>query len=80
MTMTVTGQEVSTGDGQACLGDPLAAVLWLARQCRELGSPLRAGEVVLSGALGPMRPLAPGAHVHATIHGLGEVSAHLSQE
>jgi 2-oxo-3-hexenedioate decarboxylase/2-keto-4-pentenoate hydratase len=36
--------------------------------------------VILSGALGPMRPLAPGAAVHATIPGLGDVSARLSQE
>ncbi|KQY50104.1 MULTISPECIES: 2-keto-4-pentenoate hydratase [unclassified Nocardioides] len=74
MTMSINGEEVSTGNGAACLGDPLKAVAWLAHQARTFGEPLRAGQVILSGALGPMRPLAPGDHVTATITGLGTVS------
>jgi len=74
MSMSIDGTEASTGNGAACLGDPLEAVAWLARQARELGDPLRAGEIVLSGALGPMRPVAAGAHVSADITGLGTVS------
>jgi 2-keto-4-pentenoate hydratase len=73
MRMTVTGQQESAGEGTACLGDPLLALQWLARQCRDLGNPLRAGETVLSGALGPMRPVGPGASVRADIMGLGSV-------
>lgn len=79
MRMTVTGAEDSTGTGAACLGDPLAAVAWLAHRARELGEPLRAGQVVLSGALGPMRPVTPGAEAHATISGLGAVSVRFSE-
>lgn len=79
MRMTVTGQEESTGVGSDCLGDPLLAVQWLARQARELGDPLRAGEVILSGALGPMRAVAPGAVADATISGLGTVSVSFSK-
>lgn len=75
MTMTVTGEPDSTGSGADCLGDPLLALKWLARQARDLGAPLRAGQVVLSGALGPMRPVAPGAEVVATVSGLGSVTA-----
>ena len=74
MSMSVDGDVVSTGNGTACLGDPLEAVLWLARQARALGDPLRAGQVILSGALGPMRAVAPGASVTAEISGLGTVS------
>lgn len=80
MTMSVDGQVVSTGSGSACLGDPLHALQWLARQARDLGDPLRAGQVVLSGALGPMRPVHPGARVTATITGLGTVTATFSEE
>lgn len=78
MHMSVTGADDSTGTGAASLGDPIAAVVWLARQARELGEPLRAGQVILSGALGPMRAVEPGADVHVTITGLGTVSAHFS--
>ncbi|WP_413098281.1 2-keto-4-pentenoate hydratase [Streptomyces sp. Inha503] len=75
MAMTLDGHEASTGDGAACLGDPLEALLWLARTAREFGDPLRAGQVVLSGALGPLVPVGPGAVVHAEISALGSVSA-----
>lgn len=79
MRMTVTNQDESTGNGLACLGDPLLAVQWLARQARVLGQPLLAGHVVLSGALGPMRPVEAGAEVNATISGLGSVSVRFSE-
>ncbi|MDA3625264.1 fumarylacetoacetate hydrolase family protein [Saccharopolyspora sp. WRP15-2] len=75
MEMAVDGHQVSTGVGTACLGDPVAAVGWLARTARDLGQPLRAGQVVLSGALGPMKPVAAGNAVTATLSGLGAVTA-----
>ncbi|MFC6704285.1 2-keto-4-pentenoate hydratase [Flexivirga alba] len=75
MRMTLDGQEVSTGTGAACLGDPLAALSWLARTARDFGSPLRAGQVVLSGALGPIAAVHAGNVVSATVSGLGEVTA-----
>ena len=74
MSLTINGEEKSAGNGAACLGDPLNALLWLDRQARDLGEPLRAGQVVLSGALGPMRPIERGAQVSAHITGLGSVS------
>lgn len=80
MRMRVDGEVVSTGNGAACLGDPLEALAWLARTAREYGEPLRAGQVVLSGALGPMRDVHPGAVVSATISGLGSVTATFSKE
>lgn len=75
MSMSIDGIEVSTGTGAACLGDPLEALRWLAVTARDLGDPLRAGQVVLSGALGPMAPVAAGNTVTAEITGLGSVSA-----
>ncbi|WP_416955402.1 2-keto-4-pentenoate hydratase [Streptomyces sp. Agncl-13] len=78
MRLYADGKLVSAGDGTACLGDPLAALLWLARTAREFGDPLRAGQVVLSGALGPLVPTPPGTTVRAELTGLGTVSATFS--
>lgn len=74
MRMTSNGRVVSQGSGDACLGDPLNALLWLAAKTRDLGDPLRAGEIVLSGALGPMHSVAAGESVRAELTGLGSVS------
>jgi 2-keto-4-pentenoate hydratase len=75
MTMYVDEELVSEGSGAACLGDPLNALLWLAETVRDFGAPLRAGQVVLSGALGPMFATSPGVTVRAEISSLGAVTA-----
>jgi 2-keto-4-pentenoate hydratase len=80
MHLYADGRHVSEGTGDACLGDPLAALAWLARTVRDFGSPLRAGEIVLSGALGPMVPAPPGSRIRAEISGLGPVTALFSAE
>ena len=69
MTLSINGEIRSSGNGAACLGDPVAALRWLAVQCHRFGDPLRAGQVVLSGALGPFVPFAPGDRVEASISG-----------
>lgn len=80
MRLAVGGVVESTGDGRACLGDPLAALEWLARTAVELGDPLRAGELVLSGALGPMVAVRTGDRVQAEISGLGTVEVSFEEE
>jgi 2-oxopent-4-enoate hydratase len=75
MTMWRHDDVVSEGAGADCMGDPLHAVAWLARTARELGAPLRAGDVVLSGALGPVVPIVAGDVFRAEITGIGAVSA-----
>lgn len=71
MALEVNDAVVSLGAGVACLGHPLNAATWLARTLAAQGSPLRTGDVLLTGALGPMVAIHPGDHVKATIGGLG---------
>ena len=79
MVLEVNGEVVSLGAGAACLGHPLKALAWLAQTLAQRGDPLRAGDVVLSGALGPMVNVKPGDAVRATIGGLGVVGFSLGQ-
>lgn len=74
MQMIINNELVSEGTGKACLGNPLIAAQWLANKMVEMGNPLKAGEIILSGALGPMVKLNSGDQVNAGIDGLGTVS------
>lgn len=78
MQMTQGGQVVSVGTGAACLGHPLRAAYWLAQTMVMRGQGLREGEVILSGALGPMVPVARHDAIHVQIGALGSVSCRMS--
>jgi 2-keto-4-pentenoate hydratase len=80
MVMESAGETVSVGAGVACLGDPLSAVLWLAKTMARVGRPLKSGDTILSGALGPMAPVKWGDVFEARIEGLGSVRAAFAKE
>lgn len=79
MQLHKNGTLVSEGSGAACLGSPLNATLWLANKMAALGQPLQAGELILSGAIGPMTALNTGDNIIAQIEGLGSVSVSVTE-
>ncbi len=73
MLLEKNGAQASIGVGAACLGNPLDACLWLARTMAAAGRPLLAGDVLLSGAHGPMTPVVVGDRLQLRLTRLGEV-------
>jgi 2-keto-4-pentenoate hydratase len=78
MQLEKNGHVASMGNGAACLGHPLRAAYWLACAMTERGQTLKAGEVILSGALGPMVQVQIGDLVQVHIGALGYVSTRIS--
>ncbi|MET0012157.1 MAG: 2-oxopent-4-enoate hydratase [Sedimenticola sp.] len=75
MVVELNGQLCSTGAGAAALGSsPVSCVVWLANTLGRLGTPLKAGEVILSGSLVPLQPVKSGDYMSVSIGGLGRTS------
>lgn len=74
MVLEKNGEIAVTGAGAATLSSPVNAVVWLINMLGSLGIGLKAGEVVLSGALGAMVPVTAGDSLRVTIGGVGGCS------
>jgi 2-oxopent-4-enoate/cis-2-oxohex-4-enoate hydratase len=75
MVMEMNGQVVATGAGAAALGSsPISCVVWLANTLGKFGVPLKAGEVILSGALVPLQPVKAGDYMSVSIGGIGRTA------
>ena len=71
MRLSKNGAVVSTGVGAACLNNPINALLWLANTLGKRGVELKAGSVILSGALGKVSDVKSGDFVDLAISQLG---------
>ena len=74
ITLECNGELLHTGAGAAALGSPINAVVWLANTLGKLGVGLKAGEVILSGALCAMVPIKAGDNMTINIGGIGSAS------
>ncbi len=62
VSVSKNGAHLSRGVGAAVQGNPLTAVAWLANTLGRYDIPLCGGEIILSGSLVPLEPVAPGDH------------------
>jgi 2-keto-4-pentenoate hydratase len=74
------GVPIDSGAGAAALGNPAYCVAWLANKLGRLGSGLRAGDIVLPGALHRMVPVRPGDVFQAEFAHLGAVTVRFTGE
>ncbi|HEY9327233.1 MAG TPA: fumarylacetoacetate hydrolase family protein [Streptomyces sp.] len=77
LVVSLNGTAVATGEGRAVLGDPLRALVWLAGRLHRFGEGLRAGQLVLAGAVHASLPLEAQTTVHARSPHLPPVELHL---
>ena len=74
MVLEKNGEIANTGAGAEVLGNPAQAVAWLANKLAEFDVILKAGEVILPGALTASVTVQAGDAVRATFDHLGSVS------
>ena len=74
MVLEKNGEIVVTGAGAATMAHPVNAMVWLANMLGSLGIALKAGDILLSGAMGAMVPVARGDNLRMTIGGIGGCS------
>ncbi len=74
MVLYQNGEMANTGVGAAALGSPATCVAWLANRLADYDITLKAGEVILSGALSGMVVANSGDSFTARFAHLGQVS------
>ncbi|WP_260333936.1 2-keto-4-pentenoate hydratase [Streptomyces beigongshangae] len=78
LTLSVNGTSAASGFGKAILGDPIRSLLWLTRRLSSFGAGLRAGDVVLAGAVHASLPLHAGQTLSVSSHHLPEAVLHVT--
>jgi 2-keto-4-pentenoate hydratase len=73
MVIRRNGAVEATGAGAAALGDPVAAVAWLANTLAPYGVTLEPGHLIMTGSLHAAFELSAGDRVRAEFDRLGSV-------
>lgn len=74
MTLEKNGELVSSGTTAEVWGNPAASVAWLANKLGEFGIELKAGSIVMAGAVTAALPAQAGDSFTVSFHGLGSVT------
>ena len=69
--LTVNGREIGAGKGGDVMGNPLNALAWLADKRAQQGTPLKRGQIVMTGSVVPIQFPAAGDHAIVEVDGLG---------
>ncbi|HVZ10606.1 2-keto-4-pentenoate hydratase [Rhodopila sp.] len=77
-TVEINGEVAGGGTGDAVLGNPLNALVWLAGKLASHGRALRAGDIVMTGSFTRQFPIAPGDRIRVTFTGVGVVEASMA--
>ena len=72
VTLTCNGNAITSGTPLEALGGPLEALEWMVGEARERGLPVRDGMLMITGAIGGLKPAEPGEYV-ADFGDLGQI-------
>ena len=73
-SLWLNGTEIDSGLGSAVMGDPAAAVAWLANTLASFGAEILPGQFIMSGSFATAAFVHPGDAAATAISGLGTVS------
>lgn len=76
--VSINGQLVATGTGDAVLGNPLNSVVWLAAKLGAYGRCLKAGEIIMTGSFTRQFAISPGDRIETVFSGLGSVATSMA--
>jgi 2-keto-4-pentenoate hydratase len=74
-TVHRNGEMHATVAPRQVIGDPVDVVADTARYLAAFDRPLQAGQIIMTGSITPLIPVAPGDRVTLEVNGLGSVSA-----
>jgi 2-oxo-3-hexenedioate decarboxylase len=79
MVFKKNGEVISTGAGAAVMGHPARAIAWMVNKLSKAGQGIKAGDIVLAGAMSGAEVIAAGDHFSASFDGMGSVEVFFTE-
>lgn len=74
VVLTQDGNKLAEGKGEAAMGHPANAVIWLAGKLADRKKGLKAGQFIMTGTLTPILTIEKGSTYTASFSSLGEIN------